>query len=87
MLHSHHRDIDPNMIALLLKDPWTFVSLFGISVIAIVQWITAHINPIFATISLILVCILSILGIMEKWYIVKAKWEERAKAERHRRRR
>ncbi|HEY3387758.1 MAG TPA: hypothetical protein VGK46_14690 [Saprospiraceae bacterium] len=64
------------MIILLGKDPWTFVSLIGISMIAVVQWITDHINPIVATISLLLGVVLLCLGIMEKWLIVKAKWEQ-----------
>ena len=65
------------MVILLGKDPWTLVSLLGISMIGIVQWITTHINPIVATISLILGVVLLILGIIEKWMIIKAKWSSR----------
>ena len=79
MLHTHHRNIEHQMVILLGKDPWTLVSLLGISMIGIVQWITTHINPIVATISLILGVVLLILGIIEKWYIVKSKWQEKPK--------
>jgi len=77
MLHTHHRNIEHQMIILLGKDPWTFVSIFGLSMIAIVQWITTHINPLVATASMILGGILLVLGIVEKWLIIKAKWSTR----------
>jgi hypothetical protein len=45
--------------------------------IAIVDWITTHINPIVATITMILGAALLVLGIIEKALIVKAKWQGR----------
>ena len=77
MLHTHHRNIEHQMLILLGKDPWTMVSVFGLSMIAIVDWITTHINPIVATITMILGAALLVLGIIEKAMIVKAKWQGR----------
>jgi len=77
MLHTHTRNIEHQMLILLGKDPWTMVSIFGLSMIAIVDWITTHINPIVATITMILGAALLVLGIIEKAMIVKAKWQGR----------
>ena len=77
MLHTHPRNIEHQMLILLGKDPWTMVSIFGLSMIAIVDWITTHINPIVATITMILGAALLVLGIIEKAMIVKAKWQGR----------
>jgi len=77
MLHTHTRNIEHQMLILLGKDPWTMVSIFGLSMIAIVEWITTHINPIVATITMILGAALLVLGIIEKALIVKAKWQGR----------
>jgi uncharacterized membrane protein HdeD (DUF308 family) len=65
------------MIVLLFKDAWIWVSFLGISMIAIVEWMTRHINPIMATVTMILGAILLVLGIVEKAMIVKAKWQGR----------
>jgi len=77
MLHTHTRNIEHQMVILLFKDPWTFVSISGLSMIVVVQWITTHINPIIATVSMILGGVLLVLGIVEKWLIIKAKWSNR----------
>ena len=74
---THHRNIEHQMIILLGRDPWTFVSICGLSMIAIVEWITTHINPIVATITMILGAALLVLGIIEKALIIKSKWSGR----------
>ena len=76
MDYSHHFK-RTEMIILMVKDPWMLVSLFGVSMLAVVDWITHNINPIVATITMFLGAALLVLGIIEKFMIVTAKWDER----------
>ena len=61
------------MIALMAKDPWTLVSFFGIVMMGLSNWIAMHVNPILAGLTGVCALVLTILGIIEKWLIVKQK--------------
>lgn len=62
------------MIILLVKDPWTFVSILGISMISIVKWLAQFVNPAITTLTLILGAVLLVLGVIEKYLVIKEKW-------------
>lgn len=73
-----HTLLHPNyfekMIILLVKDPWTFVSILGISMISIVKWLAEFVNPAITTLTLILGAVLLVLGVIEKYLVIKEKW-------------
>lgn len=73
-----HTLLHPNyfekMIILLVKDPWTFVSILGISMISIVKWLAQFVNPAITTLTLILGAVLLVLGVIEKYLVIKEKW-------------
>lgn len=65
------------MIILLGKDPWTLVSLFGLTLMSVTNWISTHVNPVIAALTGAAAMILAVLGIIEKWLIIKQKLSER----------
>lgn len=76
-MHSieHHITVK-EMIQGLVKDPWTFVSMLGISLGVAVQWLAAHINPVITMVAGLLGLILLGLGIVEKYLAVKRSWKQ-----------
>jgi uncharacterized membrane protein HdeD (DUF308 family) len=69
-----HPNYFEKMIILLVKDPWTFVSILGISMIGIVKWLSEFLNPAITTITLICGAVLLVMGIIEKYLVIKEKW-------------
>lgn len=69
-----HHNTTEKMIILLAKDPWTFVSILGISMISIVKWLAEFVNPAITTLTLILGAVLLVLGVIEKYLVIKEKW-------------
>ena len=65
------------MIGLIVKDPWTLVSFFGITLMSASQWIAANVNPIIAGLTGFFALVLILLGIVEKYLIIRQKWAER----------
>lgn len=54
------------MIMGMLKDPWTGVSIIGMMMMSITQFISTHLNPIVAFIAGCLGLVMLVLGIVEK---------------------
>jgi len=74
-----HRKHRLEMLILLGKDPWTFVSILGITVASVAQWMAAYINPVILGLTSLFAMCLALLGIIEKAMIIRQKWEERQK--------
>ena len=71
--HTHNHTHPHKMIALMAKDPWTLVSFFVIVMMGLSNWVAMHVNPILAGLTGVCALVLTILGIIEKWLIVKQK--------------
>lgn len=59
------------MIFGMLKDPWTGVSIIGMCMLSITQFISTHLNPIVAFIAGLLGLVMLVLGIIEKVIIIR----------------
>lgn len=55
-----------DMIIGMLKDPWTSVSIVGMCMMSITQFISTHLNPVVAFLAGCFGLIMLILGIVEK---------------------
>ena len=70
---GHSITINPytTMLIDLVKDKWSYVSVFGMSMMAVTSWISTHLNPVIATIAGLLGLVMLILGIVEKLINIK----------------
>jgi uncharacterized membrane protein HdeD (DUF308 family) len=59
------------MIFGMLKDPWTGVSIIGMCMLSITQFISTHLNPVVAFLAGILGLVMLVLGIIEKVIIIR----------------
>ncbi len=39
------------MMNLMAKDPWSYVSMVGMAMIVMIQWLTDNVNPIIITVT------------------------------------
>jgi multisubunit Na+/H+ antiporter MnhB subunit len=65
------------MIIGLLKDPWTGVSIIGMMMMSITQFISTHLNPLVAFIAGCLGLVMLILGIVEKIISIRKSLKHR----------
>ena len=63
--------ITHTMIVEMFKDKWSYVSVFGMSMMSVTTWLSAHINPIIGTIAGLLGLVMLVLGIVEKLINIK----------------
>lgn len=54
------------MIISMMKDPWTGVSIVGMCMLSITQFISTHLNPVVAFVAGLLGLVMLVLGIIEK---------------------
>lgn len=70
-MYYNHPPIIETMLIDLVKDKWSYVSIFGMSMMAVTSWISTHLNPVIATIAGLLGLVMLILGIVEKAINIK----------------
>jgi hypothetical protein len=61
------------------KDPWSYVGTAGIGMIAAVNWITEHFNPIIAAFAGLGGLVLIMFGVAEKFHKYEAAKKENKK--------
>lgn len=54
------------MLIDLIRDKWSYVSIFGMTMMSVTSWISTHLNPIIAAIAGLLGLVMLVLGIIEK---------------------
>lgn len=54
------------MLIDLIRDKWSYVSIFGMTMMSVTSWISTHLNPVIATIAGLLGLVMLVLGIIEK---------------------
>lgn len=70
-MYYNHPPIIETMLIDLVKDKWSYVSIFGMSMMAVTSWISTHLNPVIATVAGLLGLVMLILGIVEKAINIK----------------
>lgn len=70
-MYYNHPPIIEKMLIDLVKDKWSYVSIFGMSMMAVTSWISTHLNPVIATVAGLLGLVMLILGIVEKAINIK----------------
>ena len=61
-----HQQAVNTMLIDLIRDKWSYVSIFGMTMISVTSWISTHLNPVIATIAGLLGLVMLVLGIIEK---------------------
>lgn len=61
-----HQHIINTMLLDLIRDKWSYVSIFGMTMMSVTSWISTHLNPVIAAIAGILGLVMLVLGIIEK---------------------
>ena len=61
-----HKQAVNTMLIDLIRDKWSYVSIFGMTMISVTSWISTHLNPVIATIAGLLGLVMLVLGIIEK---------------------
>ena len=61
-----HQQAVNTMLIDLIRDKWSYVSIFGMTMMSVTSWISTHLNPVIATIAGLLGLVMLVLGIIEK---------------------
>lgn len=61
-----HQQAVNTMLIDLIRDKWSYVSIFGMTMMSVTSWISTHLNPIIAAIAGLLGLVMLVLGIIEK---------------------
>jgi hypothetical protein len=79
MEYTHHTT-KSDMIVLMGKDPWTFISILGLTMFTVIDWISTAINPVIATVTGLLGAVLLGLGVIHKILIIRRELRQDAKS-------
>ena len=65
------------MLIDLIRDKWSYVSIFGMTMMSVTSWISTHLNPIIAAIAGLLGLVMLVLGIIEKAINIRKSLKKR----------
>lgn len=72
-----HQQAVNTMLIDLIRDKWSYVSIFGMTMMSVTSWISTHLNPIIAAIAGLLGLVMLVLGIIEKAINIRKSLKKR----------